>query len=130
MVKGRQSCRLSLSVCLPNPQIVDLKAKWQERRAGMAALLETLIGKEKDVRRLVVYGYARLVGYNEKLELEPDILKDVTVEDGRIFTFHIRKGHRWSDGHPFTSEDFRYFWEDVQNERGTGARRCYPRIAR
>ena len=34
----------------------------------------------------------------------------------RVFTFHLRKGHRWSDGSPFTSEDFRYFWEDVAND--------------
>ena len=51
----------------------------------------------------------------QKLELVPDILKEVEVEDGRIFTLHLRKGHRWSDGEPFTSEDFRYWWEDVAN---------------
>src|SRR6185503_5117831 len=31
------------------------------------------------------------------------------------FTFRLRPGHKWSDGHPFTTEDFRYFWEDVAN---------------
>jgi peptide/nickel transport system substrate-binding protein len=77
--------------------------------------LHTLVGRAKDTRLMVVYGYARLVGYNEKLELVPDILKDVEVEDGRIFTLHLRKGHLWSDGEPFTSEDFRYWWEDVAN---------------
>ena len=40
-------------------------------------------------------------------------LKKFEVKDGRIFTLHLRKGHRWSDGHPFTSEDFRYYFEDV-----------------
>ena len=29
----------------------------------------------------------------------------------------LRPGHRWSDGQPFTSEDFRYFWEDVANNK-------------
>ncbi len=77
--------------------------------------LHTLVGRAKDTRLMVVYGYARLVAYNEKLELVPDILKDVDVEDGRIFTLHLRKGHRWSDGEPFTSEDFRYWWQDVAN---------------
>ena len=34
-----------------------------------------------------------------------------------VFTLHLRKGHKWSDGQPFTSEDFRYWFEDVaQNE--------------
>ena len=27
----------------------------------------------------------------------------------------LRKGMKWSDGHPFTAEDFRYWWEDVAN---------------
>ena len=44
-----------------------------------------------------------------------DLLKDYHVSEGRIFTFHLRKGHKWSDGHPFTAEDFRYWWEDVAN---------------
>lgn len=72
-----------------------------------------LISRAKDTRILVVFGYARLVGYDGSFSLVPDILDSFTVEDGRIFTFRLRRGHRWSDGHPFTSEDFRYWWEDV-----------------
>ena len=77
--------------------------------------LHTLVGRAKDTRLLVVYGYARLVAYDEQFELMADILHKVEVEEGRIFTFHLRPGHRWSDGHPFTAEDFRYYWEDVAN---------------
>ncbi|MEO3430177.1 ABC transporter substrate-binding protein [Pelagibius sp. CAU 1746] len=77
--------------------------------------IRMLVGRDKDVRLLIVYGYARLVGYNEKLEIEPDILEWLEVEDGRIFTMKLRDGHRWSDGAPFTTEDFRYYWEDVAN---------------
>jgi peptide/nickel transport system substrate-binding protein len=95
------------------PEVIDLEALGKTS-GSYGGTLRTLIGKAKDTRRLVVYGYARLVGYDENLELKPDILKDYSVEEGRIFTFHLRKGHRWSDGHLFTSEDFRYFWEDVQ----------------
>lgn len=75
--------------------------------------IRTLIGRAKDAKLFVVYGYARLVGYDRNLEIVPDILEDVEVEGGRIFTFHLREGHRWSDGAPFTTEDFRFFWEDV-----------------
>jgi peptide/nickel transport system substrate-binding protein len=74
-----------------------------------------LISRSKDTRLLVVFGYARLVAYNTDLEIVPDILESFEVEEGRIFTFHLREGHRWSDGEPFTSEDFRYWWEDVAN---------------
>ena len=76
-----------------------------------------LIGRSRDTRLLVVYGYARLVGYDRNLKLVPDILESVEVKDGRIFTLKLRKGHRWSDGHPFTTEDFRYYWEDVANNK-------------
>ena len=72
-----------------------------------------LVGGSRDTRLLVVYGYARLVGYDLEFNLVPDILKAVEVEDGRGFTMHLREGHRWSDGAPFTTEDFRYWWEDV-----------------
>ena len=75
--------------------------------------LRMLMGGPKDTRMMVVYGYARLVGYTPSLSLAPDIVKSVDVEAGRIFTLHLRKGHKWSDGHPFTSEDFRYWFEDV-----------------
>ncbi|MCC2664862.1 MAG: putative oligopeptide transporter, periplasmic oligopeptide-binding protein [Geminicoccaceae bacterium] len=75
--------------------------------------LKSLVGGTRDTRLLVVYGYARLIGYDRDLELVPDIAKAVEVEDGRIFTFHLRDGHRWSDGAPFTTEDFRYWWQDV-----------------
>ncbi|MBC6440993.1 MAG: ABC transporter substrate-binding protein [Rhodospirillales bacterium] len=74
-----------------------------------------LITRSKDTRLLVVFGYARLVGYNTALEIVPDILESYEVKEGRIFTFHLREGHRWSDGHPLTAEDFRYWWEDVAN---------------
>jgi len=77
--------------------------------------LNSLVGRSRDTRLLVVYGYARLVGYDTKLELVPDILESFEVKEGRIFTLKLRKGHRWSDGHPFTAEDFRYYWEDVAN---------------
>lgn len=77
--------------------------------------LDILMANAKDVRQMVVYGYARLVGYNHHLELESDILERYEVEDGRIFTLHLREGHRWSDGTPFTAEDFRYWWEDMAN---------------
>jgi peptide/nickel transport system substrate-binding protein len=63
----------------------------------------------------VVYGYARLVGYTPDWRLEPDLLRDLQVEDNRRFTLHLRKNHRWSDGSPFTADDFRFYWEDVVN---------------
>jgi peptide/nickel transport system substrate-binding protein len=77
--------------------------------------INMLMASARDVRMMVVYGNARLVAYDEKLQLKPDLLEKLEVQEGRIFTLHLRKGHRWSDGHPFTTEDFRYWWEEVAN---------------
>ncbi|MBI1383443.1 MAG: ABC transporter substrate-binding protein [Rhizobiales bacterium] len=75
--------------------------------------LRMLFARAKDIRIVTVYSYARLVRYNEDLEIVPDIAEAVEVEEGRSFTIRIRAGHKWSDGQPFTSEDFRYYWEDM-----------------
>ncbi|KIN63433.1 Extracellular solute-binding protein, family 5 [Sulfitobacter noctilucicola] len=96
------------------PLIVDLEAKG--RTFGtQGGTLRTMVTRSKDVRQMVVYGYARLVGYNSKYELYPDILRDIEVIDDRKFIMHLRPGHRWSDGAPFTSDDFRYWWEKIAN---------------
>jgi peptide/nickel transport system substrate-binding protein len=97
------------------PQIVVLDGEKLPGQHG--GQLRLLMGKQKDIRQMTIYGYARLVGYSPDLELVADILESVDVEAGRIFTFHIRRGHKWSDGHPFTSEDFRYYWEDIANNK-------------
>ncbi|KAA0125670.1 ABC transporter substrate-binding protein [Methylobacterium sp. P1-11] len=97
------------------PYLADLAA--HGRRLGTrGGTIRTLIAKARDVRYLSVYGYTRLIGYDTDLNLRPDVLERVDVEGGR-FTFTLRQGHRWSDGHPFTTEDFRYYWEDVANEK-------------
>lgn len=75
--------------------------------------IEMLMANPKDVRWMTVYSGARLVAYDETFQLAPDILKAVDNDANKSFTLHLRKGHLWSDGHPFTTEDFRYWWEDV-----------------
>lgn len=79
--------------------------------------LHLLMGKQKDTKMMMVYGYARLISYDENLMFVPDILAEFDVQDQRIFTFKLRKGHKWSDGRPFTSEDFRYYWEDMATDK-------------
>ncbi|MEQ8709576.1 MAG: ABC transporter substrate-binding protein [Rhodospirillales bacterium] len=96
------------------PHVTDLAATGK-KPGQYGGILRTLVGREKDIRLMNVYGYSRLVGYDADINLQPDILESYDVEESRIFTLHLRKGHRWSDGHPFTAEDFRYYWEDVAN---------------
>lgn len=96
------------------PRVIAMDGK--KRVAGRhGGRWRMLIHRSKDVKMFSVYGYTRLVTYNEALDLVPDILADMIAEDERVYTLKLREGHKWSDGHPFTSEDFRYFWEDVAN---------------
>jgi len=34
-------------------------------------------------------------------------------DDGKVYTFHLRKGMKWSDGEPFTADDFLFACEDI-----------------
>ena len=96
------------------PMVVDLPAKG--RTFGeQGGVLRTMVARSKDIRQMVVYGYARLVGYNEDYKLVPDILADLEVIEDRKFVMTLREGHKWSDGAPFTSADFEYWWVHVAN---------------
>jgi peptide/nickel transport system substrate-binding protein len=76
--------------------------------------LTMLMAGSRDTRMMVVYGYARLVGYTPSFTIVPDLLASVDEDQsGCVFTLHLRPGHKWSDGAPFTSEDFRFWYEDV-----------------
>jgi len=44
----------------------------------------------------------------------PGLLKKWEYSNGgRTLTFYFRRGLKWSDGHPFTTEDLRFWWEDL-----------------
>ena len=95
------------------PLVADLAAK--KRELGISGgTLRMFVTRAKDIRYMAAYGYARLVGYDSQYRLMPDLLRDITTSaDGTSVTLHLRRGHKWSDGQPFTTEDFRYWWEDV-----------------
>lgn len=97
------------------PSVVTLARPYQSP-GQHGGDLTTLMARAKDTRIIYVYAYARLVAYTPELDLVPDLVERVDVEKGRTFTFHLRPGHRWSDGHPFTSADFKYWWEDKAND--------------
>lgn len=94
------------------PAVVPMDWTWQQpgRHGGD---LGTLMARTKDTRLIYVYGYARLVVLTPDLHIVPDILERVEESESRTYTLTLRRGHRWSDGQPFTTEDFRYWWEDM-----------------
>ena len=97
-----------------HPRIADLATLGREP-GKPGGTLRMLIGDQRNINSMTLNSYTRLVVFDEHLNLAPDILESYDIEQGRIFTLHLRKGHKWSDGQPFTTEDFRYYWEDVAN---------------
>src|SRR5258708_7215296 len=79
--------------------------------------INMLVATARDTRLMTLYGNARLMVYDDKFQLHPDILESYDVKDSRELTFKLRPAHKGSDGHPFTTEDFRYFWEDIANNK-------------
>ncbi|MBW3633066.1 MAG: ABC transporter substrate-binding protein, partial [Chloroflexi bacterium] len=47
-------------------------------------------------------------------EFRPALAKSWEFSDGdRVFTIKLREGHKWSDGAPFTADDFVFWYEDI-----------------
>lgn len=58
--------------------------------------------------------YSSLLRFSpEGMPIVPHVAKAYHVsEDNRIFTFYLREGMKWSDGHPFTAHDVVYCFND------------------
>ena len=63
--------------------------------------------------------------------LMPHIAKGWEMsEDGTTFTFHLRKGMKWSDGMPFTADDFIFAYEDLTlNDELNPAKAAYMKVS-
>ncbi|MFC1806080.1 ABC transporter substrate-binding protein [Planctomycetota bacterium] len=66
------------------------------------------------------FSYANLVRWSPQgYPIVPHVAKSFTVSpDNKTFTFTLRKGMRWSDGEPFTTDDILYWWTYEVNEQG------------
>lgn len=60
-------------------------------------------------------GYEPLVRYTPDFNgVIPNVAESFEAsEDASTYTFKLRAGHKWSDGHPFTTEDIMFYYEDV-----------------
>lgn len=55
-----------------------------------------------------------LLQYDKNGEVAPDLAESYEMsEDGKTYTFHIRKNMKWSNGTPITANDFVYGWRRV-----------------
>src|SRR5216683_2730421 len=102
---------------IPNPPWIVRKFAGDDGPGQPGGQLNMLVASARDTRLMTIFSYTRLIVYDDQFKLHPDILESYDVKDGREFTLKLRAGHKWSDGQPFTTEDFRFFWEDVANDK-------------
>ncbi|KZE52291.1 ABC transporter substrate-binding protein [Brevibacillus parabrevis] len=58
--------------------------------------------------------YEGLYRYNNKGELVEGAAEKIEISpDGKTYTFHIRKGLKWSNGDALTAKDFEFAWKRV-----------------
>lgn len=50
----------------------------------------------------------------------PNVAEGYEVsDDSREYTITLRRGHKWSDGEPYTTEDVRFWYEDIFQDADT-----------
>jgi peptide/nickel transport system substrate-binding protein len=67
-----------------------------------------------DANRNMFYGHSLLRWLNDGLDIGPGLVESWTSNsDTSEWTLNFRKGLKWSDGQPFTTEDIMFWWEDI-----------------
>ncbi len=71
--------------------------------------------------QVFIWTYEGLVRYpkgGNGSEVVADLAESYEVNDDYTkFTFHLRKGLKWSDGQPYTTADVMFWWEDWMNNK-------------
>lgn len=62
------------------------------------------------------YRHVALARYSDDLQtIVPNVAKSWEWNDDfSQLTFHLRQGHKWSDGEPFTADDILFWYYDIQ----------------
>ncbi|MDM7985752.1 MAG: peptide-binding protein [Smithella sp.] len=79
---------------------------------GDASNLIPLLASDSASHNIAGMVYNGLVKYDKDMNIVGDLAEswDITP-DGLVITFHLRKGVKWHDGHPFTSADVLYTYQ-------------------
>lgn len=85
-----------------------------------------LVGGGSLVMLVRYQGYEPQVRFNpEWTEVIPNVAEEVSVnDDATVYSFTLREGMKWSDGEPYTTEDVRFWFEDMFQDPDIAATRA------
>ncbi|MEO2153085.1 MAG: ABC transporter substrate-binding protein [Aquificota bacterium] len=85
------------------------------RLAGDAKTLNPALVQETSSSAIIGDIFSGLVKIDPKtLKVEPDLATDWEHSpDGKVWIFHLRKGVKFNDGHPFTADDVVFTFRDI-----------------
>ena len=110
---------------LPVSPLVETK----ERNESVPGAVDLQIGKfggiVRDAYNEPTFDFMAFLGQDEPMVSGPGIQGDNVAgnvvegfdvsNDQTTFTFRLRKGMKWSDGTPVSTEDIKFTWEDILN---------------
>ena len=83
-----------------------------EGSIGDASNLIPLLASDSASHDVAGKIYNGLVKYDKNIQVVGDLAESWDISgDGLVITFHLRKGVRWHDGHPFTAADVLFTYE-------------------
>jgi hypothetical protein len=110
---------------LPKTPIVVDPAAGGGQVGQYGGQIVTLVPRARDIRYISTYAYTRLVGYDRKLMLQPDILERADVEGGERGSSPSRCAKATAGRRAFLhGEDFRYFWRTSPRARTSAPGAC------
>lgn len=100
-------------------QVPAVGGKYVEGVVGSPQLINPLFSSlnsvDKDISSLV---YSGLMRYDSDQKLVTDLAKDYQISnDGKTFTFELRKGVTWHDGKKFTAEDVIFTYNKIKDKK-------------
>lgn len=83
-----------------------------EGSIGDASNLIPLLSSDSTSHQIAGLVYNGLVKYDRNLKIVGDLAESWEISpDGLNIVFHLRKGVKWHDGHPFTAQDVQFTYQ-------------------
>lgn len=83
-----------------------------EGSIGDASNLIPLLASDSTSHEIAGLIFNGLIKYDKEIRIMGDLAESWEIsKNGLVITFHLRKGVRWHDGHPFTAADVLYTYQ-------------------